>query len=146
MKTIVVNAVGDRCPIPVVKTLKAMSALTEPSVIEVLVDDVIPVQNLTRLAEGKGLPCASEALADGRYAVRMEVADPAALQAGGEVAACCPEAGENIVVAIASERMGHGDNEHNLVAVHCEFYGKTVFSRIAEAYFEDCTFGYNTTH
>jgi selenium metabolism protein YedF len=111
MKTIVVNAVGDRCPIPVVKTLKAMSALTEPSVIEVLVDDVIPVQNLTRLAEGKGLPCASEALADGRYAVRMEVADPAALQAGGEVAACCPEAGENIVVAIASERMGHGDKE-----------------------------------
>ena len=55
MKTVVVNAVGDRCPIPVVKTLKAMSALTEPSVIEVLVDDVIPVQNLTRLAEGKPL-------------------------------------------------------------------------------------------
>ena len=111
MKTVVVNAVGDRCPIPVVKTLKAMSALTEPSVIEVLVDDVIPVQNLTRLAEGKNLLCTNEALADGRFAVRMEVADPVALQAGGEVAACCPDAGENIVVAIASERMGHGDHE-----------------------------------
>lgn len=42
--------------------------------------------------------------------------------------------------------VGHGDNEHNLDAVHCEFYGKTVFSRIAKAYFADCTFGYNTTH
>ncbi len=42
MKTVVVNAVGDQCPIPVVKTLKAMSALTEPSVIEVLVDAGVP--------------------------------------------------------------------------------------------------------
>ena len=49
MKTIVVNAVGDRCPIPVVKTLKAMSALTEPSVIEVLVDDVIPGRDSSKL-------------------------------------------------------------------------------------------------
>ena len=42
--------------------------------------------------------------------------------------------------------VGHGDNEHNLDAINCEFYGKTVFSRIAQAYFSECTFGYNTTH
>jgi selenium metabolism protein YedF len=95
----------------VVKTLKAMSALTEPSVIEVLVDAEVPVQNLTRLAAGKGLRCTAEKLEEGRFAVRMEVADPVALQTGGEEAVCYPDQRENIVVAIASECMGHGDKE-----------------------------------
>ena len=40
--------------------------------------------------------------------------------------------------------VGHGDNEHNLDAINCQFYGKTVFSRLAKAYFADCTFGYNS--
>ena len=40
--------------------------------------------------------------------------------------------------------IGHGDNLHKLDAFNCEFYGKTVYSRIAEAYFADCTFGFNS--
>ena len=110
MKQITVNAMGDKCPIPVVKTLKALNALTEPSVVEVLVDSEIPVQNLTRMAQGKGLQSTSEKLGEGRFVVRMEVSDPAAVQ-GGEDAACIPDRRGNIVVAIASECMGHGDKE-----------------------------------
>ena len=110
MKQITVNAMGDKCPIPVVKTLKALNALTEPSVVEVLVDSEIPVQNLTRMAQGKGLQSTSEKLGEGRFVVRMEVSDPAAVQ-GGEDAACIPDRRTNIVVAIASECMGHGDKE-----------------------------------
>ena len=33
---ITVNAMGDNCPIPVIKTKKAMAALTGPETIEVL--------------------------------------------------------------------------------------------------------------
>jgi selenium metabolism protein YedF len=110
MKQITVNAMGDKCPIPVVKTLKALNALAEPSVVEVLVDSEIPVQNLTRMAQGKGLQPTSEKLGEGRFVVRMEVSDPAAVQ-GGEDAACIPDRRNNIVVAIASECMGHGDKE-----------------------------------
>ena len=40
--------------------------------------------------------------------------------------------------------IGHGDDLHKLDAFDCEFYGKTVFSRISKAYFSDCTFGYNS--
>ena len=36
---ITVNAMGENCPIPVIKTKKAMQALTGPEVIEVLVDN-----------------------------------------------------------------------------------------------------------
>ena len=43
---ITVNAMGDNCPIPVIKTKKAMDALTGPETIEVLVDNEIAVQNV----------------------------------------------------------------------------------------------------
>ena len=41
---ITVDAMGDNCPIPVIKTKKAMDALTGPETIEVLVDNEIAVQ------------------------------------------------------------------------------------------------------
>ena len=47
---ITVNAMGDNCPIPVIKTKKAMAALTGPETIEVLVDNEIAVQNVTKMA------------------------------------------------------------------------------------------------
>ena len=42
---VTVNAMGDNCPIPVIKTKKAMQALTGPETIEVLVDNEIAVQS-----------------------------------------------------------------------------------------------------
>ena len=49
-----VNAMGDACPIPVVKTLNAMKELKGAGTVQTLVDNEIAVQNLTRLAESKG--------------------------------------------------------------------------------------------
>ena len=49
-----VNAVGDACPIPVVKTLQALKTLAGPGTVETLVDNRIAVENLTRLAQSKG--------------------------------------------------------------------------------------------
>lgn len=43
-----VNAMGDNCPIPVIKTKKAMQEVTGPEVIEVAVDNEVAVQNVTK--------------------------------------------------------------------------------------------------
>ena len=51
---ITVNAMGDNCPIPGIKTKKAIAALTGPETIEVLVDNEIAVQNVTKMASGSG--------------------------------------------------------------------------------------------
>ena len=51
---ITVDAMGDNCPIPVIKTKKAMDALTGPETIEVLVDNEIAVQNVTKMATSAG--------------------------------------------------------------------------------------------
>ena len=42
---ITVNAIGDTCPIPVVKTKKAIEALTQPDTVETLVDNEVAVEN-----------------------------------------------------------------------------------------------------
>ena len=111
MRIITVNAMGDQCPIPVVKTMKALAAMTEPGTVEVHVDYEVPVQNLTRFAAGRGLPVSSEKLEEKHYVVRMEVADPAAASAKEETPGCMPDLRGDTVIAIASECMGNGDDQ-----------------------------------
>ena len=48
-----VNAIGDACPIPVIKTLHALRDLNGAGTVQTLVDNEIAVQNLTRLAEAR---------------------------------------------------------------------------------------------
>jgi selenium metabolism protein YedF len=102
---------GDQCPIPVVKTMKALAAMTEAGTVEVHVDYEVPVQNLTRFAAGRGLPVSSEKLEEKHYVVRMEVADPAAASAKEETPGCMPDLRGDTVIAIASECMGNGDDQ-----------------------------------
>ena len=59
MATTIIDAMGEPCPIPVVKTTKALREMTEPGVLEVLVDNETAVQNLTRLGASQG--CAVQA-------------------------------------------------------------------------------------
>ena len=49
-----VDARGDTCPLPVVKAKKAISELKGAGEVEVLVDNEIAVQNLTKMAQQKG--------------------------------------------------------------------------------------------
>ena len=62
--TIKVNAMGDACPIPVVKTQKAMQELGGAGTVETLVDNETAVQNLGKLAASKGCTSATEKLGE----------------------------------------------------------------------------------
>ncbi|MBE5972956.1 MAG: sulfurtransferase-like selenium metabolism protein YedF [Lachnoclostridium sp.] len=112
MANIVVNAVGEQCPIPVVKATKAIREMKEAGVIEVHVDNEIAVQNLTKLANSKNLKSSAEKKEEKLYVVT--IAMDGAIEEGGaqdECIACAPDKRGNTVVAIASERMGHGNDE-----------------------------------
>lgn len=112
MSNIIVNCMGDQCPIPVVKTMKAIAAMTEPGTLEIHVDYEVPVQNLTRFANDRSLSVASEKVDDKHYIVRIEVADPkAAASKNEEHPGCIPDQRGNTVIAIASECMGNGDDQ-----------------------------------
>ena len=51
---ITVNAMGDICPIPVVKTKKALGGLNGPGQIEVLVDNETAMRNVMKMAKSSG--------------------------------------------------------------------------------------------
>lgn len=112
---ITVNAMGDNCPIPVIKTKKAMQALNGPETIEVLVDNEIAVQNVSKLGTSSGGQVSSEKLGEKefRVVIRMEGA-PAA---DGAEAACVPDARDNTVVVVSSDRMGSGNDELGKVLI-----------------------------
>ena len=111
MNIITVNAIGDQCPIPVVKTMKAVAAMTEPGTLEVHVDSEIPVQNLIRFAADRGLSVASEKMDDKHFVVKIIVTDPTATAAKNENAVTCiPDQRGNTVIAVGSNCMGSGDD------------------------------------
>ena len=114
MADILVNAMGEQCPIPVVKATRALREMTEPGTLEIHVDNEIAVQNLTRLGAGQGCAVQAEKRGEGAYAVRILVrsvpVDGGAVQAP-EAVPCVPDARGDLVVAVGSAAMGQGSDE-----------------------------------
>ena len=107
--TIEVNAMGDACPIPVVKTQKAMQELGGAGVIETLVDNETAVQNLGKLATSKGCASRSEKLGENQYRVTITVGENAnTAEESGECYTCGKP---KIVAVLSSDKMGSGSDE-----------------------------------
>ncbi|MBR2403204.1 MAG: sulfurtransferase-like selenium metabolism protein YedF, partial [Lachnospiraceae bacterium] len=104
-----VNAIGDVCPIPVVKTKKAMQELDGAGVIEVLVDNEIAVQNVSKMAASAGAKVASEQVADKEYKITIAVDESSC------TCDMCEE--ENMVIVISSDRMGNGNDDLGKVLI-----------------------------
>ena len=100
---VTVNAMGLNCPLPVIETKKAMQALTGPDTIEVLVDNEIAVQNVTKLGTSSGGTVTSEKLGDKEFKVVITMAG-APVPAAEEVS-CIPDIKGNLVVVVSSDRM-----------------------------------------
>ena len=112
---VTVNAMGDNCPIPVIKTKKAMQALTGPETIEVLVDNEIAVQNVTKMASASGGQVSSEKVADDEFKIVIQM--EGALSSEEEEVSCVPDARDNTVVVVSSDRMGEGNDELGKVLI-----------------------------
>ena len=105
-----VDARGDACPLPVVKAKKAIAELNGAGEVEVLVDNEIAVQNLTKMAQQKGYTYSAEKRAEREYRVLFTVGE-AAPETPAAPEACTPDARTDAVVAIASDKMGEGAEE-----------------------------------
>ena len=139
---ITVNAMGDICPIPVVKTKKALNELDGPGEIEVLVDNETAVKNVTKMAKSSGASAESEQLGERQYRVLITVGEAAAAQMKasqsgsedrGQDAAAQP-AGNGVdgcrtcvgtVVAVGSDRMGEGSEELGRILIKSFIFALT---------------------
>lgn len=105
---ITVNALGDACPLPVVKTLNAIKGLSGPDTVETLVDNPTAVENLRRLALSKGWSFSSEKRGEAEY--RVLLGAEAGAESSGEAPACyAPPVRKRTVVAVTADHMGEGD-------------------------------------
>jgi selenium metabolism protein YedF len=123
-----VNAIGDTCPIPVVKTKNAIKELNGAGQVEVLVDNEIAVQNLTKMAQQKGYKINSEKLEDNTYKVTFTIennnkenndnnTDNTSNITENEAVTCQPDKRANTVVQITSSTMGIGNDELGAVLI-----------------------------
>lgn len=121
---ITVDAMGDVCPIPVVKTKKALGEMSGAGEIEVLVDNETAVKNVTKMAKSSGASAQSEQLGEKKYRILITVGEEAAENAGKSNGGAknSQSAQENTaetgcrtclgtVVAVSSDRMGDGSDE-----------------------------------
>ena len=117
-----VNAIGDACPIPVVKTKKAMQEANGAETIEVLVDNEIAVSNVTKMVASAGANVTSEKVAEKEYKITIELT--------GEDASCeaCEE--ENLVVVVSSDRMGNGNDDLGKVLIKGFLFAVTQLDKL----------------
>lgn len=105
-----VDAMGDACPIPVIKTKKAIDEIKgQGGTVETLVDNEIAVQNLTKLAQNSGYTVTSEKTGEKKFRVVIETGSGEYSEAGEETVCTPDKRKKNTVVVISSSCMGEGD-------------------------------------
>ena len=135
---ITVNAIGDICPIPVVKTKKALGELNGPGEIEVLVDNETAVKNVTKMAKSSGASAESEQLGEKQYRVLITVGEAAAQQVQSAKNSAAQPQGQDqqetaagcrtcmgTVVAVGSDRMGEGNEELGRILIKSFIFALT---------------------
>lgn len=104
---LVIDAMGDACPLPVVKAKQGLSTIDEGAVV-VHVDNETATHNLENLAKSLKCEVAVEQVADAEYHVSIAKTAESASAQQLEVVACGP-AGPKVVV-VSSRFMGQGDD------------------------------------
>lgn len=113
MEKIIVNAMGEQCPIPVVKATRALLEMTEPGTLEVHVDNETAVQNLARMASGNKLAANFDKVNEREFVVTIEVPAPVGNSPLEEppMVPCGPDSRGGLLVAVDTDTMGRGSDE-----------------------------------
>lgn len=108
----VVDARGEQCPIPVVKTKKVLDSIQGEAVITVLVDNETAVQNLTRMGQTAGAGVVSRKTGEHEFEVTLKVCGSGKEKTdGGEETVCIADVKGDLVVAVDTAVMGRGNDE-----------------------------------
>ena len=128
-----IDAIGDKCPIPVVKAKKALATMDEGT-LEMLVDNETSVTNLTSFAKSQKCEVSSEQLGAESFSVKIvKTASSSAVEPVAGAAGVGPR-----VVVIPSPVMGHGDDELGAILIK-----SFIFALTQQDDLPDCILFYN---
>ena len=132
MNIVKVNAIGDNCPIPVIKAKKAIDGLTESAIVEVSVDNEIAVQNVTKMIRQKNLESTCEKVGEKHYVIKIQCGEVDKKELTDEVVYTV-EKEEKMVVVLSSDKMGEGDEELGEVLIKGFIYAITQLDKYPKA-------------
>ncbi|WP_213951028.1 sulfurtransferase-like selenium metabolism protein YedF [Tepidanaerobacter syntrophicus] len=130
-----IDARGKACPIPVVETKKVLETLHEGDITEVIVDNFIAAQNLTKMAEQKKLPIVSKKINENNYLVTITVIDASKNETAETVEkAVCLQDNRLVetVIVISSDKMGEGDEKLGHILMKGFIYALTEQDKLPE--------------
>lgn len=132
MNIVKVNAIGDNCPIPVVKTKKALDNLEGPAIVEVDVDNEIAVQNINKMVNQKNLTSSVDKVGENHYVVKIQSGEITIPQSNNEVVVTV-EKEEKMILVLSSDKMGEGDEELGKVLIKGFLYAVTQLDKLPKS-------------
>ncbi|MDD4089467.1 MAG: sulfurtransferase-like selenium metabolism protein YedF [Tissierellia bacterium] len=109
----IIDARGKACPLPVIETKKALSTFIVGDTLEVLVDNFIAVQNLSKLANSENFVYSYEKIDENHYVSRFGTGQNAKYESTKALNSTESNTAttQNIILVLSSDKMGEGDEE-----------------------------------
>ena len=120
-----VNAMGDVCPVPLVKAKNAIAELPGSGKVEVLVDNEIAVQNLEKMAQQKGYGFLVKEEKEKEYHVELTVSEKEQDETEEETVCLVSAAKKTKLVVLSSDHMGEGAEELGKILMKSFLYALT---------------------
>lgn len=130
----IVDARGEQCPIPVVKTKKVLDTIEGAAVITVLVDNETAVQNLTRMAKNSGAGVVSQKMGEREFHVTITVNGTVSsrMSTPEEEITCIPDIKGKFIIAVDTNVMGRGNDELGKVLMKGFLFAVTQLPKLPE--------------
>ena len=119
-----VNAMGDVCPVPLVKAKNAIAELAGSGKVEVLVDNEI-VQNLEKMAQQKGYGFLVKEKKEKEYHVEFTVSETEPAETEEKTVCLVPAAKKTKLVVLSADHMGEGAEELGKILMKSFLYALT---------------------
>ena len=120
-----VNAMGDVCPVPLVKAKNAIAELAGSGKVEVLVDNEIAVQNLEKMAQQKGYGFLVKEKKEKEYHVEFTVSETETAETEEKTVCLVSAAKKTKLVVLSADHMGEGAEELGKILMKSFLYALT---------------------
>lgn len=117
------DCIGKVCPIPVIETKKMMAENPDEKDFDILVDNEVATQNISKMAKELKIESSVEKVSDGFYKVSLHKTKESLEQVSSENQAF--ETNSSYVVAISDDKMGNGDEEFSKTLLEGFIYALT---------------------
>lgn len=106
-----IDVIGKACPIPVIETKKALRENPDETEFEILIDNEVSTENLTKMANELKINSKVEKLGERKYKVSLEKTEASRDHREIEDYSVNSATSNNYVVIVNSDKIGDGDED-----------------------------------